>query len=134
MRERTTKADSFARRSAFEKNEANDSFFTWSVDAAGAVVTPGSSAVGESGTLGLRSSLKLAGKDNRRALLSGMVESDCPAAAVDGVSDSLALETGITPDAGGSTDDVFCAVPEGGNGVGASVGLSPGVLGVCEDD
>jgi len=133
MRERTTKADCFARRSAFEKNEIKGSFFAWSVDAAGAVVTPGSSAVGESGALVLRSNLKLAGKDNRRALLSGVVESDCPAVAAGGVSDSLALETGITSDAGGGStaDDVFCAVvgsPEGGNGVGASVGLSPGML------
>jgi hypothetical protein len=77
----------------------------------------------------------LAGKDKApRALLSvsgerRVVESDCPVAA------------GITPDAdGGSTDDVFCAVeglPEGGCGVGASVGLSPGASGalpVCDGD
>lgn len=131
MRERTTKADCFARRSAFERNEAGGSFLAWSVDAAGAVVTPGSSAVGESGALVLRSSLKLAGKDKRRALFSG-AESDCPvaAAAAGVVSDSLALDAGITPDAdGGSRDDVLRAVegsPEGGSGVGASVGLSSG--------
>src|SRR5712691_1102700 len=47
MRERTTKADCFARRSACERDEAKGSFFAWSVDAAGAVVTPGSSVAGE---------------------------------------------------------------------------------------
>jgi hypothetical protein len=120
MRERRTKADCFARRSAFEGDKAKGPFFAWSLDAAGAVVTPGSSVVGESGDLGLRNNLKLAGKDERGALPSGErreAESDCPVAA------------GITPDADlGSTDDVFCTVagsPEGGSGDGASVGLSP---------
>jgi hypothetical protein len=56
MRERTTKADCFARRSAFEE-AAEGFFFALSVDDAGAVTVEPGFPTGESRASGLRSRL-----------------------------------------------------------------------------
>jgi hypothetical protein len=143
MRERTTRADCFARRAAFEGTEG----FARPVGALEAAVGAAAAAAGSScfsmvvgsGALDLRSSLKCPWKDQRRLVLGERVAAESGRPAAGGALDPLVWEIGGGSDVGGVEAPVGATgSPEGGSTAevaGASVGFLPGAscaLWVCD--